>query len=141
MRFFSIHIIYQVTKKGSSHNLDWTLYMPLCSVRWGMHEHDNLNFKPNNLVPPHYNLIRNMKFLTFSFRWATVFLQPLTSRWSNITSSSVFSFLVLKSSYTLLWIPLDCKIFIVHVTFFFQFYLSFLDFLFCCCSSVYFLLL
>ena len=76
---------------------------------------------------------KNMIFLTFSFRWATVFLQPLTSRWSNITSSSVFSFLVLKFSYTLSWIPWDCKMFIIHVTLIFP---SFLDFSFCCCSSL-----
>ena len=83
--------------------------------------------------------LKNMIF--FSFRWATVYLQPLTSRWSNITSSSVFSFPVLKSFYTLSWILWDCKMFIIHVTFFFQSFQSFLDFLLCCCSAVYFVLL
>ena len=50
-------------QKCSSHHLNWTLYLPLLSVCWGMS--DNLNFKPNNLVPPHYNFIKNMIFCNF----------------------------------------------------------------------------
>ena len=53
LRYCKISILYIEFPKCSSHHLNWTLYFPLCNVRWGMY--GNLNLKPDNLVPPHYN--------------------------------------------------------------------------------------
>ena len=35
------------------------MFVEVCNM------YDNLNFKPNNLVPPHYNFIKNMISVNF----------------------------------------------------------------------------
>ena len=133
----AVHWGTEKYSKCSQHHLIWTLYLPLLSVRWGMY--DNLNFKPNNLVPPHNNLIKKYDIFPSSEQRSSsnllhqddrILPHLLSSRslcWSSPTHCHGFSETV------------RCSLF-MSLSFFILFNL-FLIFLFCCCSSVYFVLL
>ena len=121
LRYCKISILYIEFPKCSSHHLNWTMNIIFASLQCSLRYMYDLELKSKQSCSS-LHITTSLKicyFFNFSFRWATVFHQPLTSRWSNITSSFVFSFPVLKFSYTLSWILWDCKMFIIHVTFFF----------------------